>query len=164
MRRVTGADLKLVMPFVQAAADEAAKATCLRDKCGSAVVSRRKIIGRGYNSPPLDDEANRQCNKDWDYSRKPKADKTCCVHAEWRAVLEAAKTHPKLLNGSTLYFMRIDKAGRMTDASEPYCTECSRLILDNGISEVALWNNNGVDLYEAQEYNRLSYKFHELKQ
>jgi len=160
MKRVVGKNLKEIKPFFDAAAKIAQKATCKRAKCGSVIVKNGTIIAKGYNSPPQDEEPNRMCNKDWDLSIKPKYDKTCCVHAEWRAIIDALKTHPQDIAGSTLYFMRIDEKGNFTDAGEPFCTVCSRLSMEAGIAEFALWNNNGADIYKTPEYNQKSYNFY----
>lgn len=146
--------------FFKAAAKVARQATCYKAKCGAVIVQRGQIIGKGYNSPPNDDEENRMCEKEYDYSKKPKYDKTCCVHAEWRAIADALKNRPDEIKDSTLYFMRIDKNNNFTDAGEPFCTECSRLALDSGIKYFALWNKSGAKIYETQEYNQLSYGFH----
>ncbi len=146
--------------FFKAAAEVAKQATCLRAHCGAVIVKNNKIIGEGYNSPPANDEENRMCEQEYDYSKKPKYDKTCCVHAEWRAMADALKKHPNEIKDSTLYFMRIDKNGDFTDAGEPFCTECSRLALDVGIKHFALWNKAGEKVYETKEYNKLSYDFH----
>lgn len=162
MRRVEGVELASVRPFFEVAAKVALRSTCLRGHCGSVIVKDAVIIGEGYNSPPLDDEANRTCNEVWDYEKKPKYDKTCCIHAEWRADMDALRRNAVELPGSTLYFMRIDDAGNFTDAGEPYCTTCSRITLESGVSEFALWNNDGADIYTTEEYNSLSYKYYRL--
>lgn len=143
------------------AAEEARLATCYRAHCGSVIVSKEgNVIGKGHNSPPNDDEAQRTCNtNDYDYDKKPKYDKTCCVHAEWNAILDACKQHGNAIEGSTLYFMRIDENGNFTNADTPFCTVCSRLALESGVAVFALWNTKPV-LYDSSEYNVLSYKFH----
>jgi deoxycytidylate deaminase len=138
-------------------------ATCKRARCGSVIVKDGQIIGRGFNSPPLGVEANRTCDKVWDYDKKPKYDLTCCIHAEWRAILDACKNFGTEITGSRLYFMRIDDAGNFTDAGEPFCTVCSRLTMESGIAGFALWNANGADLYKADEYDQLSYAFYNPK-
>jgi len=74
------------------------------------------------------------CDEGWNLESKPKYDKTCCVHAEWNAILDACKANPGKLEGSTLYFMRIDEEGGFTDAGEPFCTVCSRLALQAGVA------------------------------
>ena len=162
MKRIEGDATTNVRPFFEEAARVADEATCLRAKCGSVVVSASgMVIGRGYNAPPLGDESQRRCNDTFDLEKKPKYDKTCCVHAEWNAVIDACKTAPEKLAGATLYFMRIDDEGNFTDAGEPYCTTCSRLTMAAGIAEFALWNNDGADVYALPEYNEISYRYHE---
>ena len=158
MRRVEGDDFQTIKPFFEQAADIAKGATCLRAKCGSVIVKNSVVIGRGFNSPALDDESQRLCEADMDISIKPKYDKTCCVHAEWRAVLDACKTSADKLGGSVLYFMRVDDAGNFTDAGEPFCTVCSRLTMEAGVAEFALYNDEGADIYPLSEYNRKSYE------
>lgn len=155
--------MKAKEEFFQAAAEVAKRATCFKARCGAVVVKEDEIIGEGYNSPPNDDEQNRMCKREYDYSKKPKYGKTCCVHAEWRAIADALKNHAGKIKGSTLYFMRVDEQGNFTDAGEPFCTVCSRLALDSGIKYFALWNESGEKVYDTKEYNQLSYDFHAPK-
>jgi deoxycytidylate deaminase len=159
MQRITGKDLDRIRPFFEAAAAVAKHATCHQAKCGTVIASNGDIIGQGYNGPALDDEASRTCGAQYDLTKKPKYDKTCCIHAEWRAILDACKRNASKIAGSTLYFMRVDEHGDFTDAGEPFCTTCSRLTLEAGIGQFALWNDNGADLYNAAEYNKKSYAF-----
>lgn len=158
MRRVEGEEFQAIKPFFEAAADAAKDATCLRAKCGSVIVKGSVIIGTGYNAPALNDEGQRLCEAEMDATLKPKYDKTCCVHAEWKAVLDACKTNADKLAGSVLYFMRIDTEGNFTDAGEPFCTVCSRLTMESGIEEFALYNGGGADIYPLDEYNAKSYE------
>ena len=150
-----------IIRYFEVAAEEAEKATCLRAKCGSVVVSKSGVIlGRGYNAPPLGDETQRQCEAELDLTKKPKYDKTCCVHAEWNAVIDAlANSQKREIDGSRLYFMRVDEHGNFTDAGEPYCTTCSRFTMQTGVSEFALWNDDGADVYTLPEYNQMSYEY-----
>jgi deoxycytidylate deaminase len=145
--------------YFQMAAEEARKATCLRGKCGAVIVLNNEVIGSGFNAPPKNDEKSRKCALELVNSCKPKSDRTCCVHAEWRAIIEALRTG-KDLAGSTLYFVRVDDAGNIKKSGEPYCTVCSRLALDCGISFFGLWHESGIRLYDTKEYNDLSYAFH----
>jgi deoxycytidylate deaminase len=158
MKRIESDEFQAIKPFFEAAADIAKDATCLRAKCGSVIVKNSIIIGGGFNSPALDDENQRLCEAQMDTALKPKYDKTCCVHAEWRAVLDACKTNGDKLAGSVLYFMRIDESGGFTDAGEPFCTVCSRLTMEAGVGEFALYNNEGADIYALDEYNMKSYE------
>ena len=147
--------------FFQVAADEAKLATCRRASCGAIIVSNQgSVIGKGHNSPPLGNETQRTCMvDDFDFAKKPKYDKTCCVHAEWNAILDACKHFPDEIVGSTLYFMRVDNSGDFTNAGEPYCTVCSRLSLESGIATFVLWNDSP-QFYDTAQYNTLSYDFH----
>lgn len=144
--------------FFDAAGEVATHALCHRAKCGSVVVKDGVIIGRGYNAPPLEDEAQRMCDVQLDKSIKQNNDKTCCVHAEWNAILDALAHHPKGVKGATLYFMRVNEDGDFTEAGEPYCTVCSRLALQSGIETFALWNG-GPQLIDTKTYNLKSYQY-----
>ena len=144
----------------QQAATVALGATCEKARCGSVIVNTDgKVIGEGYNAPPLKDESQRMCSAEWDLNSKPKYDKTCCVHAEWNAILDACKNAGKAIEGSTLYFMRIDANGGFTSAGEPYCTVCSRLALQSGVAVFGLWDGRP-NMIEASEYNRRSYEYY----
>lgn len=164
MERITGIHLKEVLPYFEAAGEIAKKATCHRAKCGTVIIKNDRIIGQGYNGPPLDQEENRTCDNVHDLSIKPKYDKTCCIHAEWRAILDALRNNGDKIQDSNLYFMRVDQEGNFTDAGQPYCTTCSRLALESGVGKFALWNSNGADFYGTQEYNLVSYSFFKEKE
>lgn len=160
MKILRGPELEAAQPFFHAAAEIAQQATCYRAKCGSVIVKDGVIIGEGYNGPPLGDESRRTCNKTWDYTKKSKYDKTCCIHAEWRAVIDACKRNPDKIEGSTLYFMRVDEDGNFTSAGEPYCTTCSRFTMEAGVGEFVLWNEVSVEVYSLAEYDQKSYEFY----
>lgn len=145
--------------FFRGASIVATKALCLRDKCGAIVVLGGEVIGRGHNGPPLDDASNRKCELNLVSSTKPKSDRTCCVHAEWRAIIDAIRNKKDIV-GSTLYFTRVDDSGEILKSGMPYCTVCSRLALDTGVKYFALWHESGIVLYDTREYNELSYQFH----
>ena len=115
-----------------------------------------KIVGIGHNSQPCDIEA--RCFKD-SLPKDFKSDKTCCVHAEQRAIMDGLKMNPSKLKGSTLYFIRLGNFGEPLVAGEPYCTICSKMALDVGIKEFCLWKENGWKHYNTKEYNDLSFKF-----
>jgi hypothetical protein len=48
----------------------------------------------------------------------------------------------------------------MTFAGDPYCTVCSRLALEAGIAEIALWQKRGIVIISSFEYDRLSYEYY----
>lgn len=146
--------------YFKEAAIVAKNATCYRARCGSIVVSKdNMVIGRGFNAPPLNDESQRRCDIECRMDKKPKYDKTCCVHAEWNAIIDALKKYPDEISGSRLYFMRIYGDNSFTNAGEPYCTVCSRLALQSGIAEFGLWDD-GPRMIDAKKYNTPSYEFY----
>ena len=112
MQRITGSQLAKALPYFIAVAEQAKNSTCYNGKCGTVIVNGGKIIGQGFNGPALNDEANRTCRNDFDLSKKPKYDKTCCIHAEWWAILDACKHNADQISGATLYFMRVDEGGQ----------------------------------------------------
>lgn len=140
---------------------EARKATCTRRFCGSVVISAEGgVIGRGWNGPPAGDEAQRRCERKSELHPDFKSDKTCCIHAEWRAIFDALRTHPDEIAGSTLYFDACDELGNRVYAGTPYCTICSKIILDCGVACVALWHADGIHVYDVSTYNDLSFAWH----
>jgi deoxycytidylate deaminase len=146
--------------YFKEAGNVAQKATCNRAHCGAIIVSSDgRIIGKGYNAPPLGDEGQRMCDTELDQSIKKNNDKTCCVHAEWNALIDALKHHGADVEGSTLYFMRVDENGRFTEAGEPYCTVCSRLALESGVALFGLWNG-GPEMIDTAPYNQKSYAYY----
>ena len=136
---------------------------CLRAKCGAVIISNESVIGEGYNAPPKDDMQHAKCeNVMYDRAKKPKYDLTCCVHAEWRAMIAALRNHPDKIRGATIYYARLDEEGLFRHPGPPFCTVCSRLALDIGIKYFGLWHKDGVMLYDTSEYNERSYSFHLL--
>lgn len=132
---------------------------CLRSKCGSIIVMGAEIIGVGYNSPPSNLESQRRCNNPKEGYDKKVTDKTCCVHAEERAIIDALKRNPEKIKDSTLYFVRLDSEDEIIFAGKPYCTICSKMALDVGIKEFVLWHEEGITSYDTEEYNNLSFGY-----
>lgn len=145
--------------YFEEAAKVARRAMCHQALCGSIIVSKNgEIIGEGFNAPPLGDESQRKCDTQYHSDKKKNSDKTCCVHAEWNAILNALKAHPDEVEGATLYFMRVDVDGKFTQAGKPYCTVCSRLALQSGITRFGLWNR-GPEMTDTKSYNLRSYDY-----
>ncbi len=142
------------------AAEEVAKsATCGRSKCGSVIVKDGEIIGGGFNSPAGNREDQRRCGVEKTSYHRKVTDKTCCVHAEERAIMDALRRNPEKISGAVLYFVRLDGEGKSKFSGQPYCTICSKLALDTGIAEFVLWHESGITAYQTDEYNDLSYQF-----
>ncbi|OHA50492.1 MAG: hypothetical protein A3A97_01230, partial [Candidatus Terrybacteria bacterium RIFCSPLOWO2_01_FULL_40_23] len=159
MRYLQDKDEKEAIEWMNRAAKVAAKALCLRAKCGVIIVKDGEIIGEGYNAPPDDDITSRMCSVEFNIPSNNKHDLTCCVHAEWRAIMDAVKDNKEKIKNSKLYFTRIDEKGNIKLSGKPYCTVCSRLAQDAGIREFILWHGEGICAYPADEYNKLSYQF-----
>jgi deoxycytidylate deaminase len=161
MRFLKGSEEKQAMIFIEEAAKIAQSSSCLRSKCGSIIVRSGEIIGKGFNSPPLNKKPG-FCIKD-QLPKNFKSDKTCCIHAEQRAIMDALKHNPEKISGSRLYFIRLDESRKKAMAGKPYCTICSKMALEVGISEFVLLHREGICVYGTEEYNRLSFEYREDK-
>lgn len=135
----------------------ARQSKCQRALCGSIIIKDNKIIGRGFNSP-AGGESNR-CDDKYTIPEGNKHDITCCSHAEVRAIHNALMNSPTQLEGSKLYFIRLNDKLEPTSAGTPYCTICSKEALDSGVAEFGLWRENYFHMYNTQEYNNLSYQY-----
>lgn len=141
------------------AAKIARRSLCLRANCGAVLVKDGRILGAGYNGPPQDNLDLRACSSIEASKKKPKSDRTCCLHAEWRALLDGLALSPEDVEGSTMIFCRVDAAGSLLKSGNPYCTVCSRLTLDRGVASWFLWHETGIREYAADEYHLLSERY-----
>jgi hypothetical protein len=139
----------------------AQQSTCHRSKCGSIIVDcpftpTFNVIGAGYNSMPCNKEA--ACFKD-SLASTFKSDKTCCIHAEQRAIMDGLARTPGLSQlAATLFFIRLDE-GNPKPSGKPYCSICSKMALDAGLSMFCLWSKDGWIAYDTEEYNELTFKY-----
>jgi deoxycytidylate deaminase len=157
MRYLQGLEAELAATFLDLGARLArADAFCHRSRCGAVIVDTfDTVIGRGVNSPP-GDERIPACVKDA-LPAGFASDRTCCIHAEQRAILDATRRYADRLPGSTLYFIRLDARGDPMAAEEPYCTICSKAALDARIGTFVLRHSEGIAAYDAREYNERSF-------
>lgn len=144
---------------MEVAREVAMKATCKRSKCGAVIVHAGTIIGEGYNSPPGELESRRRCSSEKSSYDPKVTDKTCCVHAEERAIMDALRRNSDKLSGSRLYFIRLDGNGSPRFAGEPYCTICSKMALDVGVGEFVLWREEGMVSYPTDAYDEISCRY-----
>lgn len=157
MKVLNNFEAKKAMVSVLKAAEVARDSKCKRHKCGSIVVNNGRIIGAGFNSPAGEENARCEVLKK-DYGQKV-TDKTCCVHAEQRAIMDVLCRNSDKIKGSRLYFVRLSKNGEISFAGEPYCTICSKMALDVGIKEFVLYRKEGICVYDTKEYNDLSFRY-----
>jgi len=157
----TGKQEQKALDFIIETAQIALNSTCQRSKCGSIIVNHKIIIGMGYNSPPQNKEENRRCKCVKDTLHKKVTDKTCCIHAEQRAIMNALTKYADKIYGSRLYFVRLNDKNEITRSGKPYCTICSKMALDVGIAEFVLYHEKGICVYKTDEYNDLSYEYNE---
>jgi deoxycytidylate deaminase len=159
MRILSGVEKEKAELFMTEATRVAKKATCHKAHCGTVIVKDDQILGEGWNSPPLEDESQRTCNVVFGHADKESFDTTCCIHAEWRAIMNALRDHGKEIQGAQLYFARVDDDGKIKKSAKPYCTVCSRLALESGVATFLLWGEEGICEFDTSEYNRLSYAY-----
>ncbi len=145
--------------YIELAAKIALNSSCAQSKCGTVIVKDKEIIGRGFNSPPAEKESQRRCSMNKNELHPKVGDKSCCVHAEQRAIMDALIKNPEKIKDSTLYFVRLDLENKILKAGKPYCTHCSKLALDSGIKEFVLWHEDGICVYNTEEYNDISFKY-----
>lgn len=161
MRILTGEEKDEAYFYMLLAAKIASESPCLRSRCGSVIASENRLLGEGYNAPPCDQRLE-ACIKD-SLPANFKSDKTCCVHAEQRAIMDALRRDPERVPGATLYFIRLDDRGNPKMAGKPYCTICSKQALDVRLAEFVLWHEEGITSYPTEEYNRLSFAWRDEK-
>jgi deoxycytidylate deaminase len=149
-------DYKSAVKYFDRAREEAKKSLCLRSKCGAVVVKKDYPIGVGFNSPPQNWKTD-YCLKD-SLPNDFKSNRDCCVHAEERAIINAIERWGfQEVKDSALYFLRLDLNNNPLYAEKPYCTICSKLALDNGISKWFLSHEFGFVEYGTEEYNKISF-------
>ncbi len=161
MKHLSGEEERKIIGGMFKAAQVAKESTCQQAKYGAVLVKDSEVIGQGFNSPPSNKESLRRCGISKDSYHKKVSDKTCCIHAEQRAILNGLVLNPRKVKNSTLFIGKTDATGIPLKAGAPYCTICSKLALEVGIKDIVLWQVNGLYVYDAEEYNSLSYAYKE---
>ena len=114
----------------------ASNSYCIRKKVGALLVKDKMIISDGYNGTPSGFE--NECEDEHDTT------KSYVLHAEANAITKVAKSNNSS-EGSTLYI-----------TTSP-CMECSKLIIQAGISRVVYEEKyritDGLDLLERAKIN-----------
>lgn len=139
-----------------AAYGQARLSSCSRGRCGSVVMLGDQIVGRGFNHPPGGLASQRRCERRGELAPGFRSDHTCCVHAEQVSALSAVRQVPDL-RGAYLFFGRVDEDGHPLLSGDPYCTICSKMTLEVGISFFVLNRIEGPTVYDTESYNDLSF-------
>lgn len=146
--------------YLDLAADQARHATCLRSLCGAVVVTAAgEVVGLGSNSLP-GVRAPHTCLKETGALAPGfKSDRSCCVHAEVRAIVSAMRSGAPV-EGASVYFTRVDAlTGGRVASGRPYCTICSKFALEVGLSGFVLAHSFGIVIYPTELYNSLSFTY-----
>ena len=159
MKILSGRELREAKKAMALAVHAGLESTCRRSRCGSVIINGGVVLGEGFNSPPRNLESQRRCSRLKEDLHAKVTDRTCCVHAEQRAMMAALRDYGKDAGGAVIYFARLGDNGRIKKSGEPYCTICSKMALDIGIDRFVLWQERGVCSYSCEEYNQLSYEY-----
>lgn len=159
MRILEGQEQQDAIKLIEEAAKVAAQSLCSRAHCGAVIIKDGQVIGQGFNSPPQNDPSLRTCLDEYNIPAGFRHDRTCCIHAEQRAIADA-KTRGQDTSGANIYFTRVNNDGVREKSYRIVCTICSRAVLDSGIKEFILeWEDGSVRSYGAKEFNDLSYEY-----
>jgi deoxycytidylate deaminase len=158
MRILEGQEAQEALMWLERTAEAASRSLCHRALCGSVIVKDGELLAEGFNSPPQNKDLYRTCLKEYDIPAGFRHDRTCCIHAEQRAIENAMRAGKDVV-GSRIYFVAIDREGNKIMATDMKCTICSRAVLDAGIAEFAFYTAEGVRVYEPAEVDALSYEY-----
>ncbi len=150
-------EIPQIEEYLRLAAEEAKKSTCKKSKRGAIIVKPGEYYELGHNKV-TDERFCSPCIRE-DIKDNSRVELCSAIHAEQMAIFNAAiYCRNADLSGSRLYHIKV-KDEKMVPSGKPSCTVCSRLIVGSGISEVVLWHPEGYAIYDAEEFNELSFKY-----
>lgn len=141
--------------YMNLAAEEAKKSTCRKSQRGAIIVKDDKILGVGHNLVTISELCN-PCIRE-NIKDHGRVELCPAMHAEHRAIENAFKNGHSLI-GSRLYHAKV-KNGEIQSVGKPSCTRCSIDIYVNEIAEVVLEHKEGYAIYDAKEFNELSFEY-----
>lgn len=155
MRYATEEERGDIYHCMRLAAEQALKSTCKKSLRGVIIVNRDIIVGKGYNKPTIPELC---CSREKAIGNNQQ-NLCSAIHAEEMAILDAINSNSRIgLQRAKLYHIKV-KDKKMQLASPPSCTICSRLILESGIAQVVLSHEQGYAIYNAKEFNQLSFQY-----
>jgi deoxycytidylate deaminase len=160
MRILKDLEAKYAEEYCGRAADFARESNCRKAWHGATLVNEGIIIGEGCNTPV----PNKPCSPCRREKVKGHTLLELCnsIHAENNAFLDALR-HGHSIKGARMYHARINRDGSIRVVEGPKCTSCSRLVLHLELEGFVLFQEQGYVFYDAEEFNRLSFEYHENK-
>ncbi|HTY39638.1 MAG TPA: hypothetical protein VMC43_00915 [Candidatus Paceibacterota bacterium] len=149
---------KKALEWLNKAVEVAKQSLCQRAHYGSIIEKDGAELSEGFNSPPQNDEHYRTCANEYEIPTGFRHDRTCCIHAEQRAIQNGYKAG-KDLRGAKIYLVTVDEAGNKVPTADLKCTICSRAVLDAGIKEFVYYFADGVRSYDPEEVHKLSFEY-----
>jgi len=146
MRYLEGSELEEAVKWMEVAVRTAENSPCRTDKRGVIIVKDGKLIGKGFNAPPIPFKC--EPNYCGDSCRVP------AVHGEMNAIFDAANNSYDV-KGARMYHAKVEK-GILQDSRKPRCADCSKHVLQAGIAEFVLKHEEGFTVYDAEEFHRIS--------
>lgn len=142
--------------IIDAAVRTASLGPCAKSKRGVVIYRMETnpvIHGDAHNSPPWPFECSSTdaCKKDCG---------RICVHAEQRAILQWYSddyvTRPigRHVDYDLVHVKVVD--GKLVPSKGPSCEQCSKLIVETGITSVWLYNGGAWDRYNASTFHQLT--------
>ena len=119
-------------------------------------------MGSELDSPPGNLESQRRCLNDKNTYGQKITDKTCCIHAEERAIFDALRRNAENIKESALYFIRLNLQNNKIFFRRALLYYLQQESLDVGIKEFILWHESGICIYNADEYNSLSFGYKKI--
>ena len=145
-------ELNRTIYYMDLAAKEAKKSTCVKSQRGVVVVKNDRIIGKGHNKVTFLQLCS-PCIRE-NIVDNSRVELCSAIHAEQMALIGVDK---ELLKGARMYHIKL-KNGDMRPSGKPSCTVCSRILYIAQI-EFVLWRKEGYAVYQPEELNKLSFKY-----
>ena len=162
MRVLEGEEAADAEKYCSLAARLALNSKCQKARHGAVLVNDRTIIGRGWNTPAGYEPCDPCLRKD--IKGHTLLEICNSLHAEHEAKDDALDRHGKeSLKGAVMYHAMIDWDGNIKKAEGPKCTSCSRMLKHKGLAGFVLFQEQGYVFYDIEEFNRLSYEYHDNK-
>jgi deoxycytidylate deaminase len=141
MRHLSGKEMSVADIFSAEAVRLAKQSPCEKSKRGVVIVKDDVIVGRGFNGPPGGYACAGVCRE---YCSE------YTVHAEMRAVFNALMSGVSLFGARAYHVKAVD--GVAVPKGIPSCLPCSKHMLDVGLSEIVLMDEQGYALYGVEEF------------